>query len=76
MIPALIPPTSARGGGCWAVAGVASDGKLYMVKTFVKAAGGCSAPAAKNADEAKVSLGQLKFRQFLILALENLGFLP
>ena len=30
-----------------------SDGKLYMVKTYVKASGGCSAPAAKNADEAK-----------------------
>ena len=26
-----------------------SDGKLYMTKTFVKASGGCSAPAAKNA---------------------------
>src|SRR6267154_5720783 len=30
-----------------------SDGKLYMTKTYVKASGGCSAPAAKNADEAK-----------------------
>ena len=29
-----------------------SDGKLYMIKTYVKASGGCSAPAAKNADEA------------------------
>jgi len=25
-----------------------SDGKLYLVKTYVKASGGCSAPAAKN----------------------------
>src|SRR5262245_21810819 len=41
-----------------------SDGKLYMVKTFVKASGGCSAPAAKNADEAKARLGQMKYRQF------------
>ena len=41
-----------------------SDGKLYMVKTFVKASGGCSAPAAKNVDEAKARLGQMKFRQF------------
>jgi sulfur-oxidizing protein SoxY len=41
-----------------------SDGKLYMTKTFVKASGGCSAPAAKNADEAKNRLGQMKFRQF------------
>ena len=41
-----------------------SDGKLYVVKTYVKASGGCSAPAVKNADEAKVSLGQMRFRQF------------
>ncbi len=41
-----------------------SDGELYMTKTFVKASGGCSAPAAKNADEAKARLGQMRFRQF------------
>src|SRR5215468_12105490 len=41
-----------------------SDGKLYMVKTFVKASGGCSAPAAKNVEEAKARLGQMKYRQF------------
>jgi sulfur-oxidizing protein SoxY len=41
-----------------------SDGKLYMVKTYVKASGGCSAPAAKNADEAKARLGQMRYRQF------------
>jgi sulfur-oxidizing protein SoxY len=41
-----------------------SDGKLYMTKTFVKASGGCSAPAAKNAEEAKTRLGQIRFRQF------------
>jgi sulfur-oxidizing protein SoxY len=41
-----------------------SDGKLYVTKTFVKASGGCSAPAAKNADEAKARLGQIRFRQF------------
>ncbi len=29
-----------------------SDGKLYMTKTHVKASGGCSAPAAKNVEEA------------------------
>jgi sulfur-oxidizing protein SoxY len=40
-----------------------SDGKLYMVKTYVKASGGCSAPAAKNAD-AKGRLGQMRYRQF------------
>ena len=41
-----------------------NDGKLYMTKTFVKASGGCSAPAAKNADEAKNRLGQMRFRSF------------
>ena len=41
-----------------------SDGKLYMTKTYVKASGGCSAPAAKNADEAKGRLGQMRYRQF------------
>jgi len=41
-----------------------SDGKLYMAKTYVKASGGCSAPAAKNIEEAKGKLGQMRFRQF------------
>jgi sulfur-oxidizing protein SoxY len=40
------------------------DGKLHMVKSFVKASGGCSAPALKNQDEAMASLGQMKLRQF------------
>lgn len=41
-----------------------SDGKLYVAKTYVKASGGCSAPAAKNADEAKARIGQMRYRQF------------
>ncbi len=41
-----------------------SDGKLYVVKTFVKAAGGCSAPAIKDAGEAKKNLGEMRFREF------------
>lgn len=41
-----------------------SDGKLYMAKTYVKASGGCSAPAAKNAEEARSRLGQMRYRQF------------
>jgi len=41
-----------------------SDGQLYASTVFVKASGGCSAPTAKNAEEAKVSLGQMRFRQF------------
>jgi sulfur-oxidizing protein SoxY len=41
-----------------------SDGQLYVSKVFVKASGGCSAPAAKNAVEARARLGQIRFRQF------------
>jgi sulfur-oxidizing protein SoxY len=41
-----------------------SDSRLYVVKTHVKASGGCSAPAAKNADEAMANLGQMQFRVF------------
>ena len=41
-----------------------SDGGLYVVQTYVKASGGCSAPAAKDAEEAKADLGLMKFRQF------------
>ena len=41
-----------------------SDGKLYMVKTFVKASGGCSAPALKDASGAKTQIGEMRFRQF------------
>jgi sulfur-oxidizing protein SoxY len=41
-----------------------SDGKLYVVKTYVKASGGCSAPAAKNPDVAQNHIGQMRYRQF------------
>jgi sulfur-oxidizing protein SoxY len=38
-----------------------SDGKLYMVSRYVKAAGGCSAPALKQVANA-VPLGTMRFR--------------
>src|SRR5438270_9771112 len=41
-----------------------SDGKLYMTKTYVKASGGCSAPAAKNTEQANARLGKMRYRQF------------
>jgi sulfur-oxidizing protein SoxY len=41
-----------------------SDGQLYVSTTFVKASGGCSAPAIKNLDQANADLGQMRFRQF------------
>ena len=39
-----------------------SDGSLHMTKSYVKAAGGCSAPASKALDEANASLGKMKLR--------------
>jgi sulfur-oxidizing protein SoxY len=41
-----------------------NDGSLVMVKRFVKAAGGCSAPALKDQDQALADLGKLKLKQF------------
>jgi sulfur-oxidizing protein SoxY len=40
-----------------------ADGQLHAVQRFVKAAGGCSAPAAKVAADA-IPLGTLRLRQF------------
>lgn len=42
-----------------------SDGKLYMVTRFVKASGGCSAPASKDAEEALKSLGKMQIKTAL-----------
>lgn len=39
-----------------------SDGKLHMTTKFVKAAGGCSAPALKDAEQALAELGKMKLR--------------
>ena len=41
-----------------------NDGKLYMVQSFVKASGGCSAPMGKDPAEAIASMGQMKLRQY------------
>ena len=41
-----------------------NDGQLYGVKAYVKASGGCSAPASSNSDATKAMLGQMKFRTF------------
>jgi len=40
------------------------DGALHMTKRFVKAAGGCSAPASKDPEEAKANVGKMRFRSF------------
>jgi sulfur-oxidizing protein SoxY len=41
-----------------------ASGELHMAETFVKASGGCSAPALKNQDEALASMGLMKLRKF------------
>jgi sulfur-oxidizing protein SoxY len=38
------------------------DGKLFSVEKFVKAAGGCSAPAGSDASEAMKEMGRMKVR--------------
>ena len=38
------------------------DGKLYMVANYVKASGGCSAPASKDAAASRATLGKMRFR--------------
>jgi sulfur-oxidizing protein SoxY len=40
-----------------------SDGKLHMATNFVKASGGCSAPAGTNSEEAIKRRGKMKLRQ-------------
>lgn len=40
------------------------DGSLYQVANFVKASGGCSAPATKDAEAAAANLGKMKVREF------------
>lgn len=42
----------------------AMDGTLYMTGRFVRASGGCSAPASKDAAAALAALGQMKVRWF------------
>jgi sulfur-oxidizing protein SoxY len=39
-----------------------SDGELHMSARYVKAAGGCSAPALKDQDESMARLGELRLR--------------
>ena len=41
-----------------------SDGEIYMIGRFVKASGGCSAPALKDADAATAGVGKMKLRFF------------
>ena len=40
-----------------------NDGALYMATRYVKASGGCSAPALKDEDQALARIGKMKLRQ-------------
>ena len=44
------------------------DGKLHMTTKFVKASGGCSAPAGKDMDEALANLGKMQIKTFAAAA--------
>lgn len=39
-----------------------SDGKLFMISKFVKASGGCSAPAGADLEAAKKMMGKMKIK--------------
>jgi sulfur-oxidizing protein SoxY len=43
-----------------------SAGTLHMTTRYVKASGGCSAPALKDADLADAELGRMRLRQFAV----------
>ncbi|MGF1622581.1 MAG: quinoprotein dehydrogenase-associated SoxYZ-like carrier [Rhodomicrobiaceae bacterium] len=40
-----------------------ADGSLHMVKRYVKATGGCAAPASRNPEDALASMGKMRLRQ-------------
>lgn len=40
------------------------DGSLHQFARFVKASGGCAAPALKDADAAMANLGEIRLREF------------
>ncbi|MBA4782423.1 MAG: quinoprotein dehydrogenase-associated SoxYZ-like carrier [Rhizobiales bacterium] len=42
----------------------ARDGTQYMVKRFIKATGGCAAPAGKDPVAAEAGKGEMRFRRF------------
>ncbi len=50
-----------------------SDGKLYMISRFVKASGGCSAPASKDAEEAAKTMGKMQIKTAISKAADGLS---
>ncbi|MBS62667.1 MAG: quinoprotein dehydrogenase-associated SoxYZ-like carrier [Salinisphaera sp.] len=43
-----------------------SDGQLYMVKRYVKASGGCSAPIGRDLNAARQNMGEMRLRRVRI----------
>ena len=50
-----------------------NDGKLYMISKFVKASGGCSAPASKDAEEAAKIMGKMQIKTALTKSPDGLS---
>ena len=48
-----------------------NDGQLYMSRRFVKASGGCSAPASSDLDAAMARLGKIKLKTHGALQLDE-----
>lgn len=53
-----------------------NEGRLYMTSRFVKASGGCSAPANKDPEQALANLGKMRLRQFGSTQAAELDGLP
>lgn len=53
-----------------------NDGSLHMATRFVKAAGGCSAPALKDADEAMANLGRMQVKTIGSAPVANSSAVP
>ena len=49
-----------------------SDGKLYMVERFIKAAGGCSAPGMADKATVMARLGKMKLKPMTVFASDQL----
>ncbi len=39
-----------------------TDGRLYMARAFIKASGGCSAPASRDPQEAEKAMGKIRIK--------------
>ncbi len=49
------------------------DGQLYMARAFVKASGGCSAPASRDPEEAEKAMGKIRIKTTIQAGGSKLG---